>query len=250
MSYQDCSSVVLHQQQGGMSLADFAALHAMSVREVQNFAAEGKILGANQDSRSNRWTIYPPAKLLVTIKRRNENRETQKRETPYTARQVIQAERDLKLVTASQPVRVLLSGAQALLIEIALHQFGENLKCQREKDTDYEQDFRVSYGDKLNNIYTALTAFRNAAREASSCCGKLPAAAWPQAAQPGFPTATTDRSSDLTEAQAGARRGALSAMGIPEGGKSPAPSECVREEPAFSLPGAFAFDVVHTGSQS
>lgn len=40
--------------------------------------------------------------------------------------------------------------------------------------------------------------------------------------QPGLPTDTAARSSDPTEAQAGARRGASSAMGIPEGGRSPA----------------------------
>ena len=143
-------------------------------------------------------------------------------------------------------MRVLLTGAQALVIEVALQQAGESLKRQRDADEDFQLDFRASYGDKLNSIYTALTAFRNAAREtlAPFCYGKLPAAARPQAAQPGFPTAAADRSSDITEARAGAH-GFI--VGIPEGGNSPAPSECVREEPAFSLPGAFAFDVVHAG---
>ena len=74
--------------------------------------------------------------------------------------------------------------------------------------------------------------------------GKLPAAAWPQAAQPGFPTDTADRSSDITEARAGARRDASSAVGIPEGGNSPAPSASASGEPAVSLPGAFAVDSV------
>lgn len=84
MSYQDRGAPeVLHQQQGGISLADFAALHSMSVKEVRRFAVEGKILGANRDARSNRWMIYPPAKLLVMIKRR------EKRITSYADRRVV-----------------------------------------------------------------------------------------------------------------------------------------------------------------
>ena len=221
--------VVLHQQQGGISLADFAALHDMTVGEVRKFAAEGKILGANQDSRSNRWTIYPPAKLLVTIKRQGK-----KCGTPFADKRVMQACHDLKLINATQKFKVMLSGAQVLAIESNLSKVAEKLKRQCVDVDDFEDGDKANYGEKLNLIFTILAALKHAAQEAPSvrAAGALRA---------GFPTAIADCFNDLTEAQAGARRDASPAMGIPEGGKSSAPSASARCEPSFSLPSAFDF---------
>ncbi len=217
----------LHQQAGALTLQAFAEREGMTLAQVMRYVRSGWILGAKQDGRSKRWSIFPPAKLLRDKPRRD------KCAIPYTGSRVIQAAHDLKLITTMQPVCVSLTGAQALVIEIALQQAGESIKAQREKDEDFALDFRAGYGDKLNNIFAAFSpAVENSRR--------------PQAAQSGFPTACADRSNDLTEAQAGARRGVSSAMGIPEGGKSSAPSGCAPEEPAFSLPGAFAFDVAHS----
>ena len=52
---------------GGMTLAEFAALHSMPVKTVLRFAKTGLIIGANRDSRSKKWYIYPPATLLRTV---------------------------------------------------------------------------------------------------------------------------------------------------------------------------------------
>ena len=244
MSYQDRSAPsVKHQQQGGMTLVDFAALHSMSVKEAWKFAAEGKILGANRDSRSNRWTIYPPAKLLVTIKR-----QANKRGTPFADRQVTQAMHDVKLLNATQKFKVMLSGAQILAIESNLSKAAEKLKRRCFDVDDFDDDTKASYGEKLNLIFTVLAELKQAAREASACCGKLPPSVRAAGAlRAGFPTATVDRSSDITEARAGAH-GFI--VGIPEGGNSPAPSGCIQEEPAFFLPGAFAVYVEHAGRPS
>ena len=246
MTSEYIPSAAMHQQQGGMSLADFAVLHSMSVQEARRFAVEGKILGANRDSRSNRWTIYPPAKLLVTIKR-----QAKKRGTPFADRQVIQAMHDVKLLNATQKFKVMLSGAQVLAIETNLSKVAEKLKRRCFDDDDFDDDAKASYGEKLNLIFTVLAELKHAAREAIACCGKLPPSVRAAGAlRAGFPTATAERSNDLTEAQAGARLDALPEMGIPEGGKSSAPSASACSEPAFFLPGAFAVDVEHAGKPS
>ena len=56
--------IALHQQQGGLSLRAFAEQSGFSERYVLNCAKAGRIVGARQDSRSKKWTIYPPAKLV------------------------------------------------------------------------------------------------------------------------------------------------------------------------------------------
>lgn len=53
----------LHQQEGGISLRDFAQQSGLSERHILNCAKAGRIIGARQDSRSKKWTIYPPAIL-------------------------------------------------------------------------------------------------------------------------------------------------------------------------------------------
>lgn len=57
-------SVTLHQQQGGMTLQAFAQMHGMTGKEMRRYAAAGRIVGARQDARSKKWTVFPPAKLI------------------------------------------------------------------------------------------------------------------------------------------------------------------------------------------
>lgn len=55
---------VLHQQDGGLSLQAFAEREGLTAGQVKRCIRAGKVLGAQQDSRSKHWWIYPPAKLL------------------------------------------------------------------------------------------------------------------------------------------------------------------------------------------
>ena len=57
-------SVSMHQQNGGMSLQAFADQHGISLDMMRYYAKTGRVVGARQDSRSKRWTVYPPAKLV------------------------------------------------------------------------------------------------------------------------------------------------------------------------------------------
>lgn len=58
------SGETLHQQQGGMSLRDFARQSGLSERHIQNCAKAGRIVGARQNPLTKKWWVYPPAKLL------------------------------------------------------------------------------------------------------------------------------------------------------------------------------------------
>lgn len=66
MSLQDNrrSTNDLHQQQGGMSARDFAALHGLTGQQLKRLLKAGKVLGASRHPLSKHWWIYPPAKLL------------------------------------------------------------------------------------------------------------------------------------------------------------------------------------------
>ena len=57
-------SLSLHQQDGGMTLQAFAALHGLTSKAMRHYIRRGRVVGARQDARSKKWTIYPPAKLL------------------------------------------------------------------------------------------------------------------------------------------------------------------------------------------
>lgn len=54
----------LHQQEGGMSVEAFAALQGISLATLRYYVKSGRVIGAQQDARSKKWTIYPPAKLI------------------------------------------------------------------------------------------------------------------------------------------------------------------------------------------
>lgn len=62
---EDRRSVTLHQQTGGMTIVEFAEANGITVSFALRAIKAGKVIGARQDARSKRWTIYPPAKLTV-----------------------------------------------------------------------------------------------------------------------------------------------------------------------------------------
>jgi len=62
MSYEP--SLSLHQQNGGMSVQAFAALEGLTLKQARYCIKNGKVLGAQRDSRSKKWWIYPPAVLM------------------------------------------------------------------------------------------------------------------------------------------------------------------------------------------
>lgn len=57
-------SVSLHQQSGGMSVQAFAEQLGIKLNMARYYIKTGRVIGARQDSRSKKWTIYPPAKLV------------------------------------------------------------------------------------------------------------------------------------------------------------------------------------------
>lgn len=63
-------SVTLHQQGGGMTVQAFAEQQGITLQMMRYYVKTGRVIGARQDSRSKKWTIYPPAKLTVTPRSR------------------------------------------------------------------------------------------------------------------------------------------------------------------------------------
>ncbi len=57
-------SVSLHQQDGGLTVQAFADQYGMTLAQMRRYVKTGRVVGARQDSRSKKWTIYPPAKLV------------------------------------------------------------------------------------------------------------------------------------------------------------------------------------------
>jgi len=57
-------SVTLSQQGGGMSVQAFAEQQGITLSSMRKYLKAGRIVGARQDSRSKKWMIYPPAKLV------------------------------------------------------------------------------------------------------------------------------------------------------------------------------------------
>ncbi len=69
MSRRYESSATLHQQAGAMTPQAFAEREGLTLGQVKRCIHAGQILGAQQDSRSKRWVIYPPAKLLRPVRK-------------------------------------------------------------------------------------------------------------------------------------------------------------------------------------
>lgn len=57
-------SQTVHQQQGGMSLEDFAKLCGKSASQLQRLAKKGRIVGASKHAISKKWWVYPPAQII------------------------------------------------------------------------------------------------------------------------------------------------------------------------------------------
>lgn len=88
-------SVSLHQQNGGMSLQAFADKEGISKRQMLSMVKRGLVMGAQRDSRSKKWCIYPPAKLLQqprSCKKRSESVACQPVEKPAAGAQATPAE--------------------------------------------------------------------------------------------------------------------------------------------------------------
>jgi len=52
------------QQQGGMSVSEFAALHNLTPRRVLTLISKHRIIGVSRHPLSGKCTIFPPAKIV------------------------------------------------------------------------------------------------------------------------------------------------------------------------------------------
>ena len=57
-------SQTVHQQQGGMSLSDFAKLNGKTAQQLQKLAKAGRIIGARKHAATKKWWVYPPAQIV------------------------------------------------------------------------------------------------------------------------------------------------------------------------------------------
>lgn len=69
-------AVTLHQQEGALTMQAFADREGLTLKQALTAARRGQLLGARQNPLSNRWWVYPPAKLM------KRPRSYQKREAP------------------------------------------------------------------------------------------------------------------------------------------------------------------------
>ena len=146
---------VLHQQRA-ISLEAFAALQGVTIKSLRRYISQGLVIGAKQDFRSKRWSIYPPAKLIAEVRKF----APRKRPLPFDDQRVKEASHVLSLATAKQPYSVQLTGSQILSIERLLKRECETLKSHH--DDDFKQDHRADSGDRLQCLYTALHALHEA----------------------------------------------------------------------------------------
>lgn len=64
-------AVTLHQQDGALTMQAFADREGLTLKQALTAARRGQLLGARQNPLSNRWWVYPPAKLLHRPKSRS-----------------------------------------------------------------------------------------------------------------------------------------------------------------------------------
>lgn len=64
-------TVTLHQQEGALTMQAFAEREGLTLQQAVTAARRGQLLGARQNPLSNRWWVYPPAKLLHRPKSRS-----------------------------------------------------------------------------------------------------------------------------------------------------------------------------------
>jgi hypothetical protein len=152
--------MIEQQQQGSMTLAEFAALHGLTEVQVRGLAKGGRIMGA-QRKHTGHWLIFPPAKILGEIR----IYAPRKRPSPYDDQRVKDARHVLTLFNAKQPYSVQLTGAQILSIEKLLSRECEALKRQRVEDDDELENSRADSGDRLQCFYTVLYVLHEVAKQ-------------------------------------------------------------------------------------
>jgi hypothetical protein len=52
-----------------VTLRSFAAITGLSIPLLHKYCKQGRIFGARQHARTKQWLIYPPAKILPSLKR-------------------------------------------------------------------------------------------------------------------------------------------------------------------------------------
>jgi hypothetical protein len=149
--------MIEQQQQGSMTLPEFAALHGLTEVQAQRLAKTGRILGA-QRNHTGRWLVFPPAKILEGIRAM----KPRKRPLPYDDQRVKEAAHILSLATSKQPFSVQLTGTQILSIERLIQRECELLKSQN--TDEFEHENRSVFGDRLQGFYIALRSLREATR--------------------------------------------------------------------------------------
>lgn len=71
----------------GLSVVSFAEHSGLSIGYVTKLCREGKIFGARLHSRTRKWWIYPPAKLLCEAKPKRASTLSQTRFTSHADKQ-------------------------------------------------------------------------------------------------------------------------------------------------------------------
>jgi hypothetical protein len=152
--------MIEQQQQGSMTLLEFAALHDLTLNQVRRLAKGGGIMGA-QRKHTGHWLIFPPAKILGDLR----ICVPRKRPSPYDDQRVKDARHVLTLFNAKQPYSVQLTGGQILSIEKLISRECEALKRQRVEDDDQLENSRSDCGDRLQCLYTTLHVLHEVAKQ-------------------------------------------------------------------------------------
>lgn len=52
--------------QVGISVREFARIHGLSERQLLYYCRLGRVIGASKHPLTKKWTIFPPAKLVLS----------------------------------------------------------------------------------------------------------------------------------------------------------------------------------------
>jgi hypothetical protein len=185
------SDLVHHEQQGGISLIEFAARHDLSREQALYLARSGRILGAARQ-RNGYWVVFPPAVLLEPLKVYKRKavvvealQDARRPRTPdvlqgtgpliadgvspgalsqvFANGQTVQAVRNVRLAADQSFYPLVLSGAQMLIVERALLHEAEAVKHRLDFVDEFEPEARIATGDQLNTVYAVLRVLKQAA---------------------------------------------------------------------------------------